>query len=448
MESFYLWPEQPAVSLLALWAISSVVLWAARGALRELIGRLSEGIGRASEALAARCQSAAAAQRERTRSSLLARGGLALQDALEAELPRVERGFSERLGQYSVLHRKLDELLQRLEQDYRESGVSPPEVPGWTAAVESIAGLPSADHPSVKEILDGVQRSLDEAQRQALHAYRADAAERHEILDRMRSVWKEVHGDLERTRDAVEGAIETAARVETQISQYADVRDGDREAARALARSALSHAVGALVVFGAGLGTAVAGVFLLETPLGALLPEGAALGGVPGGTLVALAWVSLALGLGMVALDLMGKSERFPRLLPLAPTPRRALLGATGIGLLGLSIGGAVCAPLASVGFLIPWLVALAALPLETLLHEGRHLSQDAWAALLHALGSLAFVGVRLVRALGALLPVAIDAYVSIPLRIEEALARRALDDPRPLAEESTAGSTPEEATT
>jgi hypothetical protein len=92
--------------------------------------------------------------------------------------------------------------------------------------------------------------------------------------------------------------------------------------------------------------------------------------------------------------------------------------------------------------------VALAALPLETLLHEGRHLSQDAWAALLHALGSLAFVGGRLVRALGGLLPVAIDAYVSIPLRIEEALARRALDDPRPLAEESTAGSTPEEATT
>jgi hypothetical protein len=62
MESFYLWPEQPAVSLLALWAISSVVLWAARGALRELIGRLSEGIGRASEALAARCQSAAASR--------------------------------------------------------------------------------------------------------------------------------------------------------------------------------------------------------------------------------------------------------------------------------------------------------------------------------------------------------------------------------------------------
>jgi hypothetical protein len=448
MEHFYLWPGQPAVSLLALWAISSVGLWAARGALRELIERLSEGIGWASEAFAQRCASAATAQQERTRGALLARGGLALQDAVEAELPRVERGFSERLGQYSVLHRKLDELLQRLEQDYRESGVSPPDVPGWTAAVESIAGLPSADHPSVKEILDGVQRSLDEAQRQALHAYRADAAERHEILDRMRSVWKEVRTDLERTRDAVDGAVETAARVETQITHYGEVREGDRMAARALARSALAHTVGALAVCAAGVGAGIAGVLVLEPPLGALLPEGAALGGVPGGTVAALAFVSLALGLGWVGLDLLGKSQRFLRLSRLAPGPRRALLAGTGCGLLGLAVVGAVWAPIGGFGFLLPWLVALTALPLETLLHEGRLVLQDGWARLLGGVGSIALVAARLVRAIGALLPVAIDAYVSIPLRIEEAMARRAMEDPQTSAEEPVAGSTPEEATT
>ncbi|MEN8160900.1 MAG: hypothetical protein ABFS41_12575, partial [Myxococcota bacterium] len=275
MESLYLWPERPAVSLLALWAISSIALWAARGALRELLERGSRGIEGVCRSLAASCRSAAGALAEGSRAALLARGGLGLQDELEAELPRVERGFSERLGQYSMLHRKLDELLQRLEQDYGESGVSPPEVPGWTAAVESIAGLPSADHPSVKEILGGVQRSLDEAQRQALHAYRADAAERHEILDRMRSVWKEVRAGLERTREAVEGAVETAARVDTRVAEYARVRDGDREAASALARSAASHAVGALVVFAAALAGAWAHVRLLEKALVNELPEGA-----------------------------------------------------------------------------------------------------------------------------------------------------------------------------
>jgi hypothetical protein len=431
MESLYLWPERPAVSLLALWAISSVALWAARGALRELLERGSRGVQEACNALAAGSRAAGEALAERSRAALLARGGLGLQDELEAELPRVERGFSERLGQYSALHRKLEELLQRLDEDYRESGVSPPEVPGWTAAVETIAGLPSADHPSVKEILDGVQRSLDEAQRQALHAYRADAAERHEILDRMRSVWKEVRTGLDRTREAVDGAVESAARVDAHVAQYERVRDGDRAAASDLARSAASHAFGALVVFAAALAGAWAHVRLLEAALVTELPEGAAFAGVSGATLAAVALVALPLGLGVVALDLLGHSERLPATSRLGVTPRRVALGVVGLALLGLAVSGEVLLDVTGLGFVLPWLIAGAALPLETLLHDGRHVLEMGLVGLLRGLGGLASGAGRLVGALGALLPSAIDAYVSIPLRLETALARKRADGER-----------------
>ena len=35
-----------------------------------------------------------------------------------------------------------------------------------------------------------LRNALDEGQKKALHLYRADTAERHGILDRMRSLWK------------------------------------------------------------------------------------------------------------------------------------------------------------------------------------------------------------------------------------------------------------------
>src|SRR3990172_5843941 len=172
METIYLWPDRPALSLLAFWAISSVALWAAREAMRELFERLGKSLEEALEAAGSRCKASAATLQKRSRAALLAAGGLELQGKLEKDFHRIETGFSERLGHYSGLHRRLDDLLQRLEADYQASGHSPPEVPGWAAAVESIAGIPSTDDPNVHKILDGVHRSLGEAQRQALDTYR------------------------------------------------------------------------------------------------------------------------------------------------------------------------------------------------------------------------------------------------------------------------------------
>jgi hypothetical protein len=431
MESILLWPERPALSLLVFFAISSVVLWAARDPMRELFERLAKSLEEALGAAGRWCKAVAAGLHERARGALLAAGGLELQGRLEKEFPRVEAGFSERLGQYSILHRKLDELLQRMEQDYQESGISPPAVPGWTAAVESIAALPSADDPAVKEILAGVQRSLDEAQRQALHAYRADAAERHEILDRMRSIWKEVRSALERTDESVESALAVAARVNAQVEEYARVRDDDHATARALSYSATKRFALALLALVSTAGAAFASWELLAGPLVALLPKGAQLGGVPAAQLCAAALLLAELTLGVLATDLLGITELLPRLARLPLARQRLLLGAAAAALAGLAVAGALLCRPAPLGFVLPWLIALAALPLDTFLDNGRLVVLHASGLAMSGLGSLAAAAARTARTLGDVLPSVYDAYVSIPLRIERAVksapARRRL---------------------
>jgi hypothetical protein len=435
METIFLWPERPALSLLVFWGISSVALWAARDAMRELFERLAKSLEEALGAAARWCKAAAVGLDERARSALLAAGGLELQGRLEKELPRIEAGFSERLGQYSILHRKLEELLQRIEQDYQESGISPPEVPGWTPAVESIAALPNVDDPNVKEILAGVQKSLDEAQRQALHAYRADAAERHEILDRMRSIWKEVRSALERTDESVEGALAIAARMNAYIEEYARVRDDDHAAARALSYSSAKRLSIAVIALVSTAGAAFVSWQLLAAPLAALLPEGAQLGGVPAAKLCAAALLVAELALGVVATQLLGMTELLPRLARLSPAGQRVLLGGVLAALGLLALTGASLAEPALLGFVLPWLIALAALPLETFLDNGRLLVIQAGSLLVSGLGSLAWLVARTARVLGDALPSLYDAYVSIPLRIERAVksapARRRVAEAR-----------------
>jgi hypothetical protein len=420
MDAVYFWPDRPALSLLALWAISALVLWAAREAMFELIERLGKNLEEVFEAGGRWCKAAAEALYERSRTALLAAGGLDMQAKLEKEFHRIEAGFSERLGQYSGLHRRLDDLLQSLEQDYQQSGDSPPDVPGWTAAVESIAGIPHADDPNVHMILEGVRKSLDEAQKKALHLYRADTAERHSILDRMRSLWKEVTVLQERMSETLARALETASRVNGYIDEYSRVRDDDRAVARALSYSWTKTFGIALFVVGVASGCSFVSFQLIVGPCAELLPA-ATLFGASLASVSASAVVLTHVALGIVAMDLLGYTELLPRLAALPNPHRRRLLQGTLACLFSLAAAeGWLGGPL---GFVLPWLVALAAVPLEVVLDSGRHVGISFGALLVSVVGSLSFLLARTARAFANVLPSVYDVYVSIPLRVERWLA-------------------------
>jgi hypothetical protein len=174
---------------------------------------------------------------------------------------------------------------------------------------------------------------------------------------------------------------------------------------------------------------------MLTPPLVKLLPEGAALGGVPAGRLTALVVVLVELALGVFATDLLGVSELLPRLGRFTAQRRRLLLGGAFANLLLLATAGAALAEPGLLAFVFPWLLALVAVPLETFLDNGRHVAMRASALFAAALGSLAFLVARAARTLGEVLPSLYDAYVSIPLRIERALksgsSRRRLAEAR-----------------
>ncbi|MEE8581952.1 MAG: hypothetical protein V3T33_10240 [Myxococcota bacterium] len=117
MDVLYIWPDQPLLSLFVVWLVSAIFLWAAREPMVKLFSSLGSFADDGGRKMADWLSAAADRLSKRSRASLLAAGQLEAQGRLEREFHRVDATFAEKLGQYSTLHRKMDELLQKLGAD-------------------------------------------------------------------------------------------------------------------------------------------------------------------------------------------------------------------------------------------------------------------------------------------------------------------------------------------
>lgn len=464
MESFYLWPTNPMLSIFALWAASTLFLWAARTPMLKLLRQLGGDLVDGFESAGKRVAHAAADFTERNKQSLLAAGMCQAQGRLDRELQRMDAGFSEQMKKYGELQRRLDEALLAVDRDYQDCGVAPPEVPAWSAAVETLASIPVNGDPNIQKVLEGIKASSQDAEKKVLSAYRSDSAKRHKILGNMLPHWKEIRGLLSRMSDSVSQALESSSRIDIFVDDYEKIRDKTEESARALTYSALKFFFVSLLVLGIALGGAFINFQLIALPMSELVPAGARVGGIPVSTVSALVLVLMEAALGIFLMDMLGITELFPKLSTVPRSRKRMILWLCISGLfflsavegslailreqivaadaaLKLSLAGEESRIIdaasrsmipvlgqAVLGFILPWILALVAVPLEMLLDSGRHIAGSATALFLRVLGA-ALCGVAvLIRHLTNITTNFYDVYISLPLRLEDWFAN-AQDD-------------------
>ena len=458
MEMMYLWPENTIASLFVLWAASVIFLWAARSAMLRLIQGLGGGLADGFTAIARTCARVADDLRERNRKVLLAAGTRDAQGRLDRELARVDAGFSAQLGQYGSLQRRLDDTLLALETDYQGCGVAPPDVPGWASAIKAIANIPMTGDPNIQKVLDGIRHSSAEAEKKALRAFREDSAKRHKILGSMLPAWKGIRGLLAKMQDSVSQALESSTRINAFVDDYEKVRRGEDETARALTFSAVKFFLVAAGVLAIAFGAAFINFQLIALPMSELVPAGARVGGFPVASISALVIVLMETVLGIFLMEMLGITDLFPKLQSIAPSRRKLVLGVSLAGLfflasvesslavlreqiveaetaLKLSLAGEESRLVtrasdslipvvgqAVLGFVLPWVLALVAIPLEMLLDSARHVLGSLGVLLLEGVGHLASAGAQAARSLARIVTQLYDVYIAIPLRIEQAM--------------------------
>jgi hypothetical protein len=454
MHAMYLWPDSPILSLLVLWLVTVLLFWAARKPMLEVLNMLGNGLEDGLGSVAGWCLEAASNLRERSHAALLAAGTLDLHRKLDREFHGIDKSFAAKLEQYAGLHRRLDGLLQKLDDDYVQCGDSPPEVPGWSAAAQAIAQIPNPSDPNVHKVLEGIRKSSQDAEKKALAAYRDATGKRHSQLGRMASTWKEVRGLLAKMQDSVSFAMESTTRIDGYVGEYQAIRDDEEKAARELSYSAVKLFVVSVLVLGIAFGGAFINFQLIALPMSELVPAGARIGGMPVSTVSALVIVLMEAAVGIFVMDMLGITELFPKLAGIASSRRRLILG---VGLAALFFLAAVESSLAILreqiveadaalalalagdsnvimkagsspipmigqavlGFVLPWVLAMVAIPLEMLLDSGRHVIAGLGVFALQTTAHAARIVGHVFGRMGALFALIFDVYVAVPLRIE-----------------------------
>jgi hypothetical protein len=283
--------------------------------------------------------------------------------------------------------------------------------------------------------------------------------------------WKEVRGLMTRMKDSVATALESTTRIHGYMEGYETLRSDQAAAARVLTYSATKLFMISLIVLAVALGGAFINFQLIALPMSELVPAGARLGGIPVSTVSALVIVLMETVLGIFIMDMLGITDLFPKLQSV-PASRRKMILALALG--GLFFLAAVESSLAVLreqivaaeqalkislageeshvvsqasssmipvvgqavlGFVLPWVLAMVAIPLEMLIDSSRHVLASLLVTLLHGVTHLTRMLAHTAGSLAKMSVNVYDIYIAIPLRLERSVRGK----PQPEAGRSTA---------
>ena len=413
LDFLFLIPGPAGLSAALTLVILVILLYMARDPFHRAVLALGRVFHRGFRLAAASTGLAQERLAERNREVLLAQGREAAAQAVEREFQRVQDAVDRDLKAYPELHRQLSEQIQKIDEEFRETADAPPTPPAWIEAVEAVANMKGAASPQVAAVLSDIHKSLLKAQKEATAEYRRAAAERHRQLARMSPGWRRIEASLDRIGQDVKGLLERSKRIDGQMEEFSETTDGTERAVRTLFASSAKHFAIATLAVALAIAGATVNYHLIAGPMEGMVGEGAAMGplGVAGMAALVIVFIELAMGLFLM------ESLRVTRLFPvigalddrkrvwiasgtfgllLVVAAAESMLGVMQQVLVPVEEAGAATVPLVvhtALSFILPFVLAFVAIPLESLLSSGR------------IVGGTAVVGaLRLVRMLLRLL--------------------------------------------
>ncbi len=455
MERLYLWPESPQVSILVLIVGLIIFMYFAREPMQNVLRTLAQAISGGLHLFAKWSGETAEHLRRRSRELVIEAGRDSQERRLDHEFRRLESSYAKDLADYPKLHLKLDEKITGIDDDYTAAAQVPPEVPGWSELVESVAKVKGMGESTVNKMLEDIHRSAVAGEKKALLEYRAATAKRHKILAGMAPYFKELKGTIDRIGKQVSRLLDSTRRIDSYMERYEKIRGSEDRTARALSSSAVKLFVISLLVITIAAGAAFINFQLIALPMSELVPSGTRLLGMPVATVAALVIVLMEVAAGIFLLDTLGITGLFPQLSTLPTSRRRIILVVAFLGLLLLASiesslavlreqlveaemtlmeslaggdGGALARATGSLipvvgqavlGFTLPWILAMIAIPLEMLIDSGRHVGARILVLLVLLVGGIARLLAYLTQYLILLLAHLYDACIMIPVQIE-----------------------------
>ena len=399
----------------------------------------------------------------RNRAVLLASGREAKERMIEREFERIGETVQRDLSRYPELQRTLAERIQRIDDDHQETADVPPDVPGWTKAVEAIAKVPAKADSSVRDVLEAIHQSVDRAHERSLHEYRKSSSERHRLLSRMMPQWRHIQSTLNDVHKSVSSLIDRSRSIDRHMDEYHDIVRSTDSALHTLSTSSLVNFFVSTFVLAVAVGGAFINFSLIARPMSEMVGGTSYIGSFQTANIAALVIILVEISMGLFLME----SLRITRLFPvIGALPDRVRVRMGWIALFLLTTLASVEAGLAymreillqdqlattallrgtesvvtsevlwittaaqmGMGFILPFALTFAAIPLETFVHTLRTVLGMSFAFFLRVLN----VGLRVLGngclQLGSVLSSLYDLMIFGPLWLETKIRKDHSDD-------------------
>ena len=447
-------PKKPLLSWTVLAVGAMVLLYLARPWARALFAALFGGLARTfrltGQALGALSRAAWQRHRELVSEYRLKE----IEHKLARQLDRLDTVMRRDLARYPELHRAITDLTGRIRDDYAASGLieEPEASPKW--ATEATALSAGSEKLAVMPRIAAVPRvTPDDRPRPPRFSQRGERR-RLRILGRgMRRL-----GPLEARLAGLDGleerVRETVARAAELVADYRALLLSEARAVATAGDSAAVRFVVAVLFLVIAAGGSVLNFQLIARPMAELVGSGYEIAGYPIAQVAALTMILIEAAVGIVLMEGLGITQLLPVFGRLERGQRRLLAVGAAILLIGLASVEAGLAYLreiligleqqavattmgisaaqaekatgflpiavqAALGFAIPFVLALVAIPLEVAVETGRAVVQGLWATLLGILGFLFRVLGQALHFVEHVLAAAYDLIVFLPLSLE-----------------------------
>lgn len=458
MEALNFWRDMSPLALTGLVIGSMLFLFLARTPIHKAFESLSEGTGGGFRRIGDWAKKLAEKMRERDRKVLLESGIAAAENKMREEFLRVEGSYSKHLKDFPGLQRKIDDNISKIEGDYRECGQATPEAPGWNDAVASIAKLKgSSGDRIIEKMLAEIHKSAVEGEKRALAELRNTTSKRHKILSSMAPMWKNINKILKDVGEQVSAVLETTKRIDKYMGQFEKIQKGGEDSIDMLASRANKLFIFSLIM----IAIAAAGVFvnfnIIALPVSELVPGDTRILGMPVSKFSAMVIICLEVMCGIFLTEALGMTNIIPHIGMMTRGKRRMILFASlfflfllavveaslgilrealaesdalqkqalaGVAPTGLSSSTSHFTVIgqAGLGFILPWILSMVAIPLEMLIETSQHVFYKLLILLVNMFGYLCnMIGYLIEYSIKILIHL-YDAYIIVPAQIGNAI--------------------------
>jgi hypothetical protein len=302
----------PAISILIWIVLLMATLYFARKPFHRAVESLGKLIHSAMRITAASVLSSEKQLVQRNREVLMAAGLENAERMVEREFDRISAAVTRDLEGYPNVHRRLSEVITRLDEDYGNSSDDPPSLPNWLPIIESIAKIKHSGDSMVANMLAEIKRSLTEQHKAAIEEYRKSTASRHTILNKMMPFWRKLQKPLEEIYKSVTSIKKRAKTIDRYMDEYEQISANTDKAARTLSTSALTQFFIAGLVLLIATGGAIINFNLIALPMSEMVGGASYIGPFKTSDVAGLVIILIELTMGLFLLESLRITRLFP----------------------------------------------------------------------------------------------------------------------------------------